>query len=87
MLRIFSTAVLGGQDDVERIERDASIRQVLVTALNEGGQHVDAYRADLLRRTAVSSELAGQRFDSVDAMAFGHLKHPALNRVGGQGVM
>lgn len=71
-------------DDVELVEGNAGIRQVRGYALDEGGRHVDAHRADGLGGTAAGRELAGQCGDGLGTAALGHCQYAALYRVGGQ---
>jgi leucyl-tRNA synthetase len=70
---------------MELVEGDAGVGQVLGDALDEGGRHVDAHRADLLRRGLVFGEMLGQPLDGFGVPALGHEHHLALVGVGGDG--
>ena len=72
-------------DDVELVEGDAGVGQMLADALDEGGRHVDAHRADLLGCSVVLGQVFGEAGDSLGVLPLGDEHHLALFGVGGNG--
>ena len=73
------------RDDVKRIERDASMRQVFVDSLDEGRRHVNAGRGNLVSLPSMSCHMLGQRLESRCIPTFRHKEHLALVGIGDQG--
>ena len=66
--------------DLAQLERDTRVGEVIGTALDEGGRHVDADRLDLLGRAAVRVQVGRELLDGVNVAPFGDAQHAARDR-------
>jgi len=75
---------LGGgmADDVERIEGDASVRQMLGYAFDERGPHVHAHRCDLPGVGLVCLQVLAERCNGLGVVVRGDENDFALDRIG-----
>ena len=76
--------VVGAPDDMKLVEGDPGVGQMLGTAFDEGGRHVDADGLDLCRGGAAAFDLAGELTERLGAAPLGDRQDAPLQRIGRQ---